>query len=172
MMPRDLAGRMRRLRRGLDIQFDAYCVHCGQMSTFRERVMRGSGAGMVTPTNESYLKDSIFSLELFCQRNENHQYFYVIEVFRQSIQKIGQSPSIADIAHAQFNRYDAVLDKAYVKELKSAAGLFAHGIGIGSFVYCGEYSKKYSLMREMQRGRKGWHSKNMRRSGSMTRSRC
>jgi hypothetical protein len=125
----------KRLMGGPDIQFDAYCIHCAKMSTFREKLTRGSGAGMTPIQDKSYLDDRIIFKQLFCQREEKHKYTYVIEVFRQSIQKIGQSPSIADIAHVQFNRYEAVLDKQYVRELKTAAGLFAHGIGIGSFTY-------------------------------------
>jgi hypothetical protein len=125
----------KRLIVGPDVQFDAYCIQCGRTSTFREKGMRGSGAGMTPVPDKSYLDDRIFFKQLICQRNEKHKFTFVIEILRQSIKKIGQSPSIADIAHVQFNRYEAVLDKQYVKELKAAAGLFAHGIGIGSFVY-------------------------------------
>jgi hypothetical protein len=126
---------VRRLQGGPDIQFDAYCTKCKMMSTFREKATRSGGAGMRSPTDERYLKDDIFSLVLFCQRNEKHKYFYVIEVERQAIQKIGQSPSMADIAFPQIEMYKSVLDESYLRELKSAMGLFAHGVGIGSFTY-------------------------------------
>jgi hypothetical protein len=126
---------VKRLINGPDVQFDAYCVGCKMMSTFRERVMRGSGAGMRTPKDDEYLNDRIGSKELSCQRNGDHKYFYVYQVERQSIQKIGQSPSIAAIAIPQIERYKSVLDEAFLKELKSAVGLFAHGVGIGSFTY-------------------------------------
>jgi hypothetical protein len=105
------------------------------MSTFREKVTRGGGAGMKTPTDKSYLDNQVFSLKFFCQRDDKHTYFYVIEVDRQVIRKIGQSPSMADIAFPQIEKYKSVLDESFLRELKSAIGLFTHGVGIGSFVY-------------------------------------
>ena len=120
---------------GKPIQFDAHCIYCGQSSTFKDQRTRGGGAGMRPPEDKSYLDDRVFGMTFACQRNTSHQYSYFFEVKRQALQKIGQSPSIADIANAELAQYSSVLDKNYFRELKTAIGLFAHGVGIGSFTY-------------------------------------
>lgn len=48
--------------------------------------------------------------------------------------KIGQYPSVADLIIPEIAKYKAVLGTQY-REFSKAVGLFAHGIGIGSFVY-------------------------------------
>jgi hypothetical protein len=51
------------------------------------------------------------------------------------IEKIGQSPSLADLQIAKIADYSRVLDNEKLKEFSKAIGLTTHGIGIGSFVY-------------------------------------
>jgi hypothetical protein len=51
------------------------------------------------------------------------------------LRKIGQWPSLADIAASGIDEYRAFIAPADLAELKRAVGLAAHGIGIGSFVY-------------------------------------
>lgn len=121
---------------GPDLQFDAYCVHCEQPSTFKQFVgSRGGGAGTATPKNETWLEARIFSIEMRCQRKPKHKYTYILEVDRQAISKIGQSPSLATIASGDLIRFRKVLAKRFFQDLTRAVGLFAHGIGAGSFVY-------------------------------------
>jgi len=121
---------------GPPLQFDTYCIHCKQQSTFREvRSPSGSGSGMSVPENKIYLGQRIFSLTFKCQRDTKHSYMYFLQVYREAIQKIGQTPSMADIASAEIERFRSVIDQVYLRELKTAIGLFSHGVGIGSFVY-------------------------------------
>ena len=127
---------VKRLYQGPEVQFDAYCVHCEKESTFKQYVgSRGSGAGMSLPKDQSYLESRIIDLEFRCQRKAKHQYHYILQVDRQAIAKIGQTPSLATIATAGSTRFKKVLNKAYVSDLHRAIGLFAHGVGAGSFVY-------------------------------------
>ena len=51
------------------------------------------------------------------------------------IQKIGQYPSLADIANDESKSYRKVLAKSDASELHRAIGLAAHGVGVGSLVY-------------------------------------
>jgi len=48
--------------------------------------------------------------------------------------KIGQFPSVADLMVPGIIKYKSILARQY-GEFSKAIGLFAHGIGIGSFVY-------------------------------------
>lgn len=60
---------------------------------------------------------------------------FVQTAARQAIFKIGQFPSLATIASAGTKRFRKVLDKSFLNDLNRAIGLFAHGVGAGSFVY-------------------------------------
>jgi hypothetical protein len=52
-----------------------------------------------------------------------------------TVQKIGQFPSLADIANDESKTYRSVLTQEDSSEFHKAIGLAAHGVGIGSFVY-------------------------------------
>ncbi len=54
---------------------------------------------------------------------------------KKIVQKIGQTPSIADFHINQIKKYNKVLSKTQLKEFTRAIGLAANGVGIGSFVY-------------------------------------
>ena len=49
--------------------------------------------------------------------------------------KIGQYPSIADMTFSKLDDYKHVISKQDRRELGTAIGLFANGIGAGSYVY-------------------------------------
>jgi len=49
--------------------------------------------------------------------------------------KVGQWPSIADLAENELHSYRKVLAEEDYRELARAVGLATHGVGIGSFVY-------------------------------------
>jgi hypothetical protein len=51
------------------------------------------------------------------------------------IEKIGQSPSLADLVTAEIRKYRKLLGIDAHREFSKAIGLSSHGIGIGAFVY-------------------------------------
>ena len=51
------------------------------------------------------------------------------------MRKIGQYPYVADLTMPELKIYKKVMNKDDERELKRANGLYASGIGIGSFVY-------------------------------------
>jgi hypothetical protein len=53
----------------------------------------------------------------------------------RKLMKIGQYPSLADMALPKFQAYRKILGTNRAKELRLAIGLGAHGVGIGAFVY-------------------------------------
>lgn len=84
----------------------------------------------------------INQIDLNCVRNNFHiNFFFLIEQIELEddveyiLTKIGQNPSIADLEFSKFNKYNKVIDKDSIREIKKAIGLAANGIGIGSFVY-------------------------------------
>lgn len=127
---------IKRIFTGPDIQFDTYCIFCKKESTFKQFVgSRGGGAGKSIPANYTYLRDQIFTLRFICQRNQKHIYWYALQVDQEKISKVGQTPSLADIATPEISRFSRVANRELLKEYKMAVGLFSHGVGAGSFVY-------------------------------------
>lgn len=110
-------------------QFDAHCIFCGSDSTFK------SSHNPYRPANlGEALKTGPLSRSIACTRH-GHPYSYYFRLAENGIQKVGQFPSIEDVAGAELKRYKPVLANEDFRELRRATGLFSHGIGIGSFVY-------------------------------------
>ena len=117
------------LRKG-DFQFDAYCVECGMNAPFKAV----PPSYQTAEWQEWPLKDVPFYVQLKCQRH-GHSYSYYFDLRSGTLQKVGQLPSMEDIAFSDIEKYRNVLGKAYFSELHRAGGLASYGIGIGSFVY-------------------------------------
>jgi hypothetical protein len=128
-------------------QFDAHCVYCGQGATFRTSAdrtpsdfataekLRGVAGG--PDPKRLTLEGGQFALHLWCSRRPDlHLYSYFFDYIETQgvLTKVGQTPSLEDVAGADIERYRAILGPEFA-ELRRATGLFAHGIGIGSFVY-------------------------------------
>jgi hypothetical protein len=119
-----------------EVQFDAPCIHCRKMSTFKSvAYARGGGAGMPTPPADWMFKPTDISLEVHCQRNPFHEYSFLFRLTKDAIIKFGQYPSMEDIAASDLQRFRAVMSREDFAELHRAGGLASHGIGIGAFVY-------------------------------------
>ncbi|WP_395792661.1 hypothetical protein [Aquimonas sp.] len=106
---------------------DMHCPECGQHSVFA--VKKNSYATSSRYTNY------IFSLFFRCSRDSQHQALFIFRAHRGTIQKIGQIPSLADLAMPDLKKYRAVLGDERYKELARAIGLATHGVGVGAFVY-------------------------------------
>ena len=67
--------------------------------------------------------------------NERHHLDYIVLTTDNSMMKIGQYPSVADMTFPELDAYKHVISKEDRKELGTAIGLFASGVGAGSYVY-------------------------------------
>jgi len=128
-------------------QFDAHCVYCNQGATFRTSAdrtprdvaeaekLRGLAGG--PDPKRLTLEGGQFALHLWCSRHPSrhlYSYFFDYNDMQSVLTKVGQTPSLEDVAGAEIERYRTILGAEFA-ELRRATGLFAHGIGIGSFVY-------------------------------------
>ncbi len=77
----------------------------------------------------------MFSIQIQCTRDRRHKQLFIFEAIGQTIQKIGQLPSIAELNLFDVKKYSKVLEQKYFRELTKAIGLASHGVGVGSFVY-------------------------------------
>lgn len=76
-----------------------------------------------------------FVLTYTCGMNEAHTLDFCLTVRDGKIKKIGQYPSTADLAFPELNEYKHVITAQDRKELGTALGLYANGVGVGSYVY-------------------------------------
>ena len=130
-----------------DYRFDAYCVGCQRVSIF-------SGAGdaeakkvvaYVPPPMSLSARGSNYSRpelpfgarsrNFFCLRNSAHRMTVHLQIDANAIEKVGQYPSIADMAWPELSRFRKLLGVERLAELKKAYGLFSHGVGAGSLIY-------------------------------------
>lgn len=126
--------------------YDCYCPDCARESVFvkiTEPTQKsiGSNYTRLDLTDTLPYKQSVFKILTFsCTRNPVHgiSFFFMlyrIEKYTIEITKVGQYPSVADLSNSDTKKYQKVLGHADNHELNKAIGLFAHGVGIGSFVY-------------------------------------
>jgi hypothetical protein len=110
-----------------DGSLDFHCPECGQHSVFT--IQKNE------PSRIFHYKNYIFKLLFQCSRNKAHEGFFVFRAHNGILQKIGQLPSLADLALPGLRKYRQVLGEDRFKELTRAIGLTTHGVGVGAFVY-------------------------------------
>ncbi|KTD88158.1 hypothetical protein [Paenibacillus etheri] len=122
--------------------YDCYCPKCERGSVFTKVPEPHSIGGASIPFVDTIpsQREVCKSLTLHCSRNEHHTISFYFRLYKPSIHyieltKVGQYPSIADLSNADTKKYSKVLGRTDNHELNKAIGLFAHGVGIGSFVY-------------------------------------
>lgn len=120
--------------------FDAYCWACQATSVFRKdkpnetpQEVRRSIVAEV-PLSEAR-RVGLRVVSAVCARESAHRVVCFLAIDEGGLTKIGQQPSIADLKISRLSEYDRVLSPDDRADLARAEGLFAHGIGIGSFVY-------------------------------------
>ena len=90
-----------------------------------------------TPTVGGQIEEvsRILVFQFVCSMNEEHHLDYIVLTTDNSMMKIGQYPSVADMTFPELDAYKHVISKEDRKELGTAIGLFASGVGAGSYVY-------------------------------------
>lgn len=129
---------------------DCYCPHCGTNRVFEffdSEVHEETGIMAVMlddvgsrarkPKKEEIFRSYLnkrYALTYRCARDRQHTILFDVIVTDDKVIKIGQFPSVADLVIPEIAKYKSILGVQY-REFSKAVGLFAHGIGIGSFVY-------------------------------------
>lgn len=112
--------------------FDSYCPECNSHSIFERYWGQNK---YISYESAGWVNRGVFSIEVMCTRDRRHRLFFIFKAVEQSLQKIGQLPSIADLNLFDIKKYSKVLERKYFSELTKAIGLATHGVGVGSFVY-------------------------------------
>ena len=119
-----------------DDSIDLFCIHCNEHSIFKpsnKQQLPSVGYNSVYVFFKKILPYA--ALHFVCTRNDSHIFEMQIMHLNDSIMKIGQYPSKADLEAPDWNRYSKVIPSRYLSDIKKAIGLSSHGIGAGSFVY-------------------------------------
>jgi hypothetical protein len=117
-------------------RIDGHCPECGKNATFlggTQDINLKHERPIVLEKLKNYT--GYCSLEMTCARNVEHKLQYWFLLLEDTVEKVGQHPSLANIANDEAATYRSVLNKNDGAELHKAIGLAAHGVGIGSFVY-------------------------------------
>lgn len=77
----------------------------------------------------------ILVLKFVCSMDEEHHLDYIVSTRDNRFRKIGQYPSVADLSFPELDGYKKVMSDDDRKEFGRAIGLYADGIGVGSYVY-------------------------------------
>lgn len=86
-----------------------------------------------TPVTDYYT--SVLPFRFVCTLNPEHHLDYIVTTHSNTMRKIGQYPSVADLAFPELDAYKKDISAEDRKELRRAIGLYAQGIGVGSYVY-------------------------------------
>ena len=77
----------------------------------------------------------VITFPFACAMDDSHHLDYIVQTDSNKMIKIGQFPSIADLSFPELDEFKKVIDKESIRELHRAIGLYAQGIGVGSYVY-------------------------------------
>lgn len=130
---------------------DCFCVHCATNRVFeytnsevhedtgimRMSVFDDGNPKVRRPKREEQFRRYLnkrYAMAYRCTRDRQHFIIFDLITTDDKIIKVGQYPSVADLVIPEIAKYKPVLGTQY-REFSKAIGLFAHGIGIGSFVY-------------------------------------
>ena len=130
---------------------DGFCVHCATNRVFeytnsevhedtgimRMSVFDDGNPKVRRPKREEQFRRYLnkrYAMTYRCTRDRQHFIIFDLITTDDKIIKVGQYPSVADLVIPEIAKYKPVLGTQY-REFSKAIGLFAHGIGIGSFVY-------------------------------------
>jgi hypothetical protein len=127
---------------------DMFCVACNKESTFTGFDNSSDYVpGVAYSNNSSKLMERVFTLpkyfshkkvftvKLKCLRNENHLMLFNFYIKDNILIKIGQYPSLMDLAHHSLKKYKRILGTERYAEFNRAVGLAALNVGLGSFIY-------------------------------------
>ena len=176
---------------------DTFCPDCNEKSTFQfkqhickpaltlqtgERAFAHNAitSSPFAPTPSLAIKiQGLWVSELACSREtenaltfrytpETHTFFVFTLVSDTSLMKIGQYPSIRDMEDPSYKRFRKVIGADDVKEIGTALGLYAHGVGVGSYVYLRRVYERLvlSLGAELAK-EEGWENKAQQKFYSM-----
>lgn len=153
---------------GFDGNFDEYCPGCGATATLLPVSLdpfsedRESRALVDASNNFMHgcataAVDYEFKKSFRCSRG-SHKFTYTFRFLGDTIVKVGQYPSMADIGIGDVKQFNKVLGKDNYGALTKAIGLHSHGIGAGALIYLRRiFESLVEEAHELAKNDKGWN---------------
>ncbi len=119
---------------------DSYCPSCERKSVFR---IQNPQLYSIEPKEKALIKFGLIEVRAKCIRTSDsgigdsceHDFYVIYKRYSNELTKIGQYPSKAILDFGELDEAFKELGRGSRKELGTSIGLYAHGVGIGSFVY-------------------------------------
>jgi hypothetical protein len=144
-----------------DRSIDCYCPICKVISIFKtnNRTFPKNKYGTDIVNAVAWeLDDREYTISFRCSREWCHNILFYLRLNDGKLSKIGQYPSVADLAEYDIKKYKNILGEFY-PEFNKAVGLFAHGIGAGSYVYLRRIIENFIIKPAYEEAKleSGWH---------------
>lgn len=115
------------------ITIDVFCMNCGRETVYAPVERKNDWA---TADGKPVVRNGVSYAHFACSRGDcRSDLYFIFEIRKGVITKIGQLPSIADLVKPAIQKYRKVLSKEQLANWERAVGLRAHGVGAGSYVY-------------------------------------
>lgn len=125
------------------ITIDVYCTRCERETVFAPA---RRAVEWVNEKGQEIVRWGVEYAHFQCSRGDcKSDLYFVFDLNRGLVTKIGQYPSIADLLKPELRKYRPVLDADLLADWQRAVGLRAHGIGAGSYVYLRRIIEKMIL---------------------------
>ncbi|MBU2046347.1 MAG: hypothetical protein KJ712_06420, partial [Bacteroidetes bacterium] len=140
---------------------DSFCPECNDLSIFtinhdfqKEQHMINLQMSISSPKNHKSSKlfeySEIYTLEFHCSRNKLHHLNIIYKVEKQTISKIGQSPSLFELQRGEFKKYKFILGNSY-NDLYNAVMFYSSHFGVASFAHLRRIVENYFLDKAYQK---------------------
>lgn len=159
-----------------DGRFDAYCPECKEMATLvalrdeeyvnakrlESAVMITSSSGRNASRPTPFWKRLDFKKRIQCTR-AHHVFTFYFRRVNGGFMKVGQYPSLADMATGEVLQYRKVLGEENSRALMKAIGLHAHGVGAGALIYLRRiFESLVEEAHELAKADDGWNENEYR----------
>jgi len=104
-------------------------------------------------------KRDIVTKKYTCTRQSTHELVFIMKIEGNVVQKIGQYPSLKDLAVQEIKKFRKDIGEEYFREYSTALGLFSNGVGVGSFIYLRRIIEKLIVKSAYEEAKlsKGWN---------------
>lgn len=126
-----------------EVSFDGHCIGCKRITYYTSKLTTSAIQNM----SEAGLYGAR-KLTLTCGRNDNHNVYVWLFNDGNGVQKVGQFPSMFDLAAPDALRVGGALGDAFGADFRRAVACSAHGYHVGAFCYLRRIFERLVLQAE------------------------
>ncbi|HEY5124693.1 MAG TPA: hypothetical protein VIK14_13260 [Ignavibacteria bacterium] len=114
-----------------------YSKHKIMLDSFAKKEITGDYSGFIStkPKIEFNYPNKFYFKKFHCTRNGNHILIVFFVIQDNKLFKIGQYPSELDLTQKNFYKYNRLIDKKIVNEVRTSLILKGHNFNVASLIY-------------------------------------